>query len=281
MKKLLPLFLLLFCLQTAYAQKIRFTDTSNRWTYLGDSWGNGSHAHFWEVFFSGDTVIQGKSYHLQYNKDNFGQRLKDYVREDTAIGRVFIFRDTTEYLLYDYGYKIGDTVIDRYWIDTTVVKNIDSVTINGLWYKIWITESFIGKANPLIIVEGIGELKRRYFENGSWAICFSNNGIPIYFGNYLTPQTCALSINNITSKSTTATISPNPANEYSKITFPYAIQSGSLYITNMLGQVVIQRSIVNSEQVYIGNGISADGVYFYKVTDNQTGNNFTGRFVYQ
>lgn len=284
MKKLLPLFLLLFCLQTAYGQKIRFTDTSNVWTVfgVGDNFPWGKNTIY---LYRGDTIVNGYHY-LQLRYDGL-------IREDTATGIVYIkyFQsDSNEIVLYDYNLAVGDSFKSKLGIH--VVNKIDSTLIQNVWHRVWQMDE-VGGYRDYSIIEGIGTTRGPLFsvypdlfEKNINLICFNNSGSIITVpdssgGYYLSPATCLLSVNKVLRKNETVSVSPNPANENSKIVFPYNIQSGSLYITNMLGQVVMQRSIVNSEQVYIGSGISAEGVYFYKVMDNQTGNNFTGRFVYQ
>ena len=111
----------------------------------------------------------------------------------------------------------------------------------------------------------------RMFESMRHILCFENNGsivtVPIPTGGYyLSPQTCALSIARNVVNNHTITISPNPANQYSKITFPHTIQSGRLTITDVLGKTICNKTINNKPEIAIGE-LPASGFYFYQLTD--------------
>ena len=75
-------------------------------------------------------------------------------------------------------------------------------------------------------------------------------------------------------------IAPNPANENSRIVFPYAIQQGRLLVTNAMGQVVLHKDFQNKEQIVLG-ALPVEGLYFYTVIDKLSNNSYKGKFVYQ
>ncbi len=274
MKKTIPILLycFLFFVHNSNAQKIRFTDTSNKWKFEYNSWGNGNHYTYTDSYYLGDSVINGKSY--VFFKD------RGFVREDTTLGRVFILNDTTDYILYDYNLKVGDTFVDRYTPDTLIITQAYTIIINGINHKIWESTSLVGRAVSFILIEGIGDVSRKYFENGSWLICFKNNGSNVYITQYSSAEGCVLSVkDNIPDKLFT-TITPNPANEYSTINFPYTIQQGQLLIINSIGQVVADKEVHNRQEIRLGS-LSTSGLYYYKLIDKHCGNNFSGKFIYQ
>ncbi|MBN8669094.1 MAG: T9SS type A sorting domain-containing protein [Chitinophagales bacterium] len=284
--------LLMHCF--ANAQKIHFTDTSNVWT---------------ESFYHPDYTSVNRIYNGNYNTINGLTYVSGYElrREDTLQNKIYLkyndTDDTTEHLLYDYNLSIGDSftsiaysnLIPR---DTFIysVTQLDSVKINNIWHKVWTFMNVYASNIPLYyyppytVIEGIGctsglnrPLMPGIFEGMRYILCFENNGNIITVpkpsgGYYLNAQTCALSVINNTDRKT-ITISPNPANQYSKITLPYTIQSGRLTITDVLGKTICSKSITNKTEIAIGE-MPTSGVYFYMLTDS-SGNKFAGRFVYQ
>lgn len=274
---LIPLLLLLIS-ATTYGQKIRFTDTVNSWKIQGYSgWPDKVTYSYFSLQFKGFVTKNGVTY----------TSIQEYglCREDTSQNKVYILpaNDTIEKVLYDYNLQVGDTFAYQFWgiggkNEKGVVVYIDSVLVAGYYHKIWGFDSYnINTYN--VIIEGVGIMGWGKPESGRGVICFSRNGIMIPIKNYIDARSCALDVNNITTNNRTITISPNPANQYSKITFPYTIQSGQLTITDVLGKTICSKSITNKPEIAIGE-MPASGVYFYMLTDS-SGNKFAGRFVYQ
>jgi hypothetical protein len=297
MRKLLYILLILLTVHSSYAQKIRFTDTTNEWTYcnIGTSPTNPPYNYVTISSFKGDTVVNT----IQYKKTNFG-----LVREDTVNKKVYIKNlvynyssvDTNERILYDYNLQVGDTIANSYTYKSFkhYVKEIDSTQINSVWYKVWniVAVSGTSSFSWYSIIEGIGSTKGPWFsvypyefENVRYLTCFNNNhSTPIvnpkvssFFDN---ATSCKLSVPSTNKQSQSITIIPNPANENSKIVFPYAIQQGRLVVTNAMGQVVLQKDFQNKEQITLG-GLPAEGLYFYTVIDKLRNNSYKGKFVYQ
>jgi hypothetical protein len=239
------------------------------------------------------------------------------IREDTSSGKIFVIYsnycsgsiDSTERVLYDYTLNIGDTVRPPNYCGYNPVCwviGIDSTTIDSRWYKIW---HFVGSyfGGPSIdldyyVIEGIGSTNGYYFpidpypefEHSEQLTCFSNSGsvcplsnpVPswgllgdIYFDDTSSCLIPTLSTSYVSTKNKNAVVFPNPINETSKIVFPYSISSGSLVILNDVGQVV-KSSFQNKEEVLVCDKIRVPGIYIYRVTDNESGKMFTGKFVY-
>ena len=165
------------------------------------------------------------------------------------------------------------------------------------------------------VIEGIGCTNGPYYPASPYSValfsdqllCFTNdmgfttpfsNPVISYGNNYTNPfdnyiscasfrtapvvppdTTTYLSTQHLFQNSNNVSVVPDPVNEHSRIMFPYAIQSGTLIILNELGQVVINVSFRNKDEVLIGDNIHVPGVYFYRVTDNQNGKGFSGKFV--
>lgn len=296
MKKTIPILLycFLFFVHNATAQKIRFTDTSNKWVEMS--------------VFHGLLALPITTSKTSAQKDTFNNLvytplLNGEVREDVLNKKVYYkyrLSDTTEYVLYDYTLKVGDTL----WQEDTsklyrfchVVGFMDSVIINGFWHKLWLlipTNNYPNGISEYWILEGVGcvsngldfPLYPTYFEHTRKLICFSTRGnvVSVYdsaTGYTLNAGTCQLSVDNTFKSYKHTTITPNPANEYSTINFPYTIQQGQLLIINSMGQVVADREIHNRQEIRLGS-LGTSGLYYYKLIDKHCGNNFSGKFIYQ
>lgn len=300
MKKLLHVILLLICTYTVNAQKIHFTDTSNKWTVWYRYQATGLQTNIYS--YTGDTTING----LQYRVSQFG-----LVREDTASHKVYIkncrnntgiqFSDTNELVLYDYNLVVGDTVRYIYGKPNdsfvSYVKTVDSVKINNTWHRTWLMEPLVFSQHYTVI-EGVGSTAGPWipvhpaiFEDGWTLKCFYNNGIhptvvpavavfgaPAAFDN---DQSCALAIQDIDKWNKNVKLVPNPANSRSRILLPNEIMQGRLTIVNTIGQTVYAHFIKNETEIYIGDKLNAAGIYFYTVTDELTGHRYAGKFVYE
>lgn len=280
---LIPL-LLLFISATSYGQKIRFTDSTNEWTYYTfDQSGSNTLKIIKTYRYDSSIIFNNKKYlRLTYQSPKVKPNQGFYIREDTLLNKVYYLKDTFDAVLFDFSLNLGDTFFTGDGCNPTVGL-LNTSFINGVGYKVFDmgTEVF----------EGIGSYDEFFITRcahpDKWTklICFKNKGNIIDVQHYsgigyvLSKSTCALDVNNITTNNRTISISPNPANHYSKIIFPYTIQSGRLSITDVLGKTICSKSITNKTEIAIGE-MPASGVYFYMLTDS-SGNKFAGRFVYQ
>lgn len=285
MKRLIPCILLLifFSARDSYGQKIRFTDTSNKWTVESVGAENSSTLiNYFNTYYIKDSITYVRK-----------TGLSAIYRDDTLLNKV-MFSNTTpgtpEYVYFDYSLQINDVLALHFSYtnqipDTGVVYKIDSVSINGIWHKRWYLNGITGSIYSAEIIEGLGVYKTKHFEKSSILICLKNNhnvitAIDNYGSDILSPATCAAYIFNSIDNKKDISISPNPANQYSKITFANTIQAGTLTITDILGRRLVSKSIINQTAIPIVE-LPAAGVYFYTITDNYSGNKFAGRFVYQ
>jgi hypothetical protein len=201
--KYYPLILCLIFLgkgYTASAQKIHFSDTSNKWmTYFYYSQGaSGGHAVYYKYMYL-DSMVEENG-HIYSVLNNSGQGLilireegnKIYIKPLTTYFSGFIVTDSSEFLYFDYDLQVGDTfqmplVGQTYPVSVSVHKvvSIDSITINNVWHKVFQMNVVSGFAGTYIFTEGLGTWQGPIVVPYSQAyqaslICFQNNGtIPL------------------------------------------------------------------------------------------------------
>ncbi len=285
MKRPLLFLLLLFIPVNVFSQKIHFCDNDNVWKIYHQSFPPGP-LSIWTItnYFNGQVIIKGVAYKHLSNSLNF------YVREDTADAKVYYCCrqvDSAEEVLYDYNWKVGDTV--HYSSDTAcmskayyTVASVDSVLINGNWYHVWNMAQLINPSACNVftfkVIEGLGStigplqcLDAMAFETQNDLICFTSDG-NIYplskkVGEIDNTNSCTLSIPDVL-VSQAASAYPNPVTPLSRIRLPYVMTSGIVQIVNVVGQVIWKRAVTNEKEIWIGDKIEVPGVYYYKITDN-------------
>ena len=167
-----------------------FGTLENKWTFEGWSEGSG-----WEPNWQGDCtenpIIFETTSEVIINGITCGV-IKSNKNSDSLIvyqenGEVFFYENSSFYKLYDFNATLGDTIIsfrpsiaDSYslkdfffnqveeftTVDTlyTIIKELDTTTINGVQLKRWSTEPFLkDPANRITrryetIIENIGSL---------------------------------------------------------------------------------------------------------------------------
>jgi hypothetical protein len=318
MKILLSLIFFTSCL-SSFGQRIRFSDTTNRWTMFVTSCcggPTGSTPYYnYRLHRSADTFYSGIMYFQ--NSDCY----PDLLREDTIAKKVFIKQsssrshfDTVERILYDYNLRLNDTIkftsdfdgfLKRY---VSYVSNFDSTKINGQWYKVWEYTCNVDSPTSIDVsrynvIEGIGctngpsypAFPYPLFEYSEQLTCFQNNGNQYSLSNpvfswgwsYYIPFDDSLScllplnINAPASKKEPVQVVPNPINEFSKITLPYTIHTGSLVILNCVGKEIYHAPFQDKNELPIGDHIPLPGIYFYQVRDNESGKFLSGKFLAQ
>ncbi len=313
MKKIILISLLVIFGISSFGQKIRFTDSTNRWRERDFQRGGGGASTTDvtnPVFYSSDTIINSKRY-----MNLVDGAPVNFIREDSLAKKVYIraLYDTVDYLLYDYNLTIGDTLTNNvlgYGTLSSWVIGIDSTRINGIWYKIWYFKggNFSTGDYYYHVIEGIGcmnglvlpvdwSLQSGYPFNIRFEqiFCFQNQGIayplsnPVHIDNYYSSMSyvfdnaasCTLHAGNIVKKESGVFVSPNPIDPSSKITFPNNISSGSVAIFNDLGQSVLNLPFQNKEEILIGDKIKTLGIYYYRVIDNENGQAYSGKFIYR
>ena len=280
------IFLLVGC--AASAQKIRFTDTSNKWAVKRASLLNPYICNqSSQRTFLGDTTIGGVFY-----QKLFDNSVTAFVREDT-LQQIVYYRlhdvwnsglDTSEQVLYNYNLQPGDSVV-RNWDQASFTEHIlelDSVLIGGVLHRVW-------RTNVSYTMEGIGDVRGPLFpplpiflDNCNYLNCFYTNGTQPLLSSYVEAfdnyNSCLLNTKNVSEKTTLANVSPNPVTSESRLIFPYNIKSGILIIYNCVGQGVARVAIEDRAEYRLGKLIGVHGMYYFILTDEGTQTSYRGKF---
>lgn len=288
MKCIIALCLLAVSWNTAYSQKIHFSDTSNRWKV---------------ILFNPDGAIGEDYCHLAGNLLNYYGTTSS-IREDTIANKVYIITsvypdyDTSEYLLYDFNLIVGDTLKTRY--AHHYISSIDTITVNGTLQKTWLLKGcwkdsakHFDVLNDYYVIEGIGCLNSPQFpdypftfEVGSELVCFENRGIkptlshnPSYYFDNTTSCDNSFGLwihtpHNVIN----VQIFPNPINELTGVIFPIKF-NGIITITNLNGNIITREVVNNTTEINIGRKIELPGVYFYNIIDVSNGKAQNGMLV--
>lgn len=304
--KIISSFLLLLCLSlTSSAQKVHFSDSTNKWVVNIGCPGGG--ASGWMSFNSTynytDSLAEwdGKMYHvLAWNNTPIA-----LVREDTMLKKVFIkpvgaqfgnlgakfganlvARTPDEFVYMDYSLGLNDTLVMPlvYVIgaDTLpkfskhVVVGIDSILMNNVWHKVFNMNVISGYiyGGAYTWIEGIGcsntgpVIEPTHPPGCSFKIiCFQNKGT--YPIESLTDcEATGIGKNDLTNK-ISFQIFPNPV--VNKLTV-IADNAMNMDCTVMLSGVLGRSVYTNKFKQQINIDVSAlnNGIYFLHL---QQGNN--------
>lgn len=233
-------------------------------------------------FIDGDTTIAGKGYKKLYfypflslSPNHFCpplvidtvRQLEEYyfMREDTVERQVFICEVNPfpiEYLTYDFGLSIGDTVV-AYSGDPVHLFSIDSVQLqNGQFRRRFNFDD----SSYLSYIESIGGSHGWFFPlavssglGGSRIICVRENNEPIYGDEcdyFFVDLEDPLSIPQLR-------ISPNPATDQVLVEYPGREIHAQLW--DMTGQVLDQQQ--GFDQLPVDLRRYPAGVYLLRVFD--------------
>ena len=221
-------------------------------------------------------------------------------------------------LLYNFNLVTGDTIhFNSYGfhdgltlpIIDSVIFN-DSVEIAGQFYRrqtlmeidtYWNYFCDEGENRIYTVIEGIGSLSKpnAFLQCGFYEQlrCFTYDSIdtpmniahPFPFASpfpnftdtvYFTNDCASLTIPPVTMPKPAETVVcyPNPVNEQSILKCSQVIHHGTLMICNALGQETY--ITINEEQdIPIGSLLHPPGVYCYRLTDESTGEVFSGKII--
>jgi hypothetical protein len=146
--------------------------------------------------FEGDTVINGLNYLKVYKSEEEIPELwtlEGCIREDQD-KKVYFNKWGIDYLKYDFGVEIGDTIeiSPNYSPLQVLVESIDSVIINGIYRKSILLKDITYSNAHELWIEGVGS-NRGILESGTagyvggwrWFLCMSQNEELIYMNpNY-------------------------------------------------------------------------------------------------
>lgn len=289
----------------SYGQKLRFTDTANKW--------QASHWHFGDDGFSSlklqyaykdtNVAVHGVSYRMLVSNLVNPPRTVALIREDSQARKVYIrkwgnydnyigngvrIKDTGDVLLYNYNLSQGDTMmlpLSYSGSDTFrsmhILAQKDSVPINGVMHIVQYFYCQFGYDYPLeryTVIEGIGSLTDpvtpgpvNNFEVTSTLNCFRNGDsispISISNGWYLFENSCpSIAVRDIALLQENWSLSPNPAADLVTIRFSRRPETAiKIAVRDVLGKIMY--SGVISAQLHLIVGHWPEGLYFIALSD--------------
>lgn len=295
MRLALALFTIIFCFPEAViAQKIRFTDPTNKWVYIWkQELASQGHIMVYKSVrdhFSGDTIINGINYskHHSYVPQT-GVSITSLLREDTVSNIVYKLANVQGQLREDiylnFNLKMNDTlfVAGR----QCIVSQIDSVRINNYYNKVFTVTDLQGMGGHYI-TEGITNY-RYYLPPGFsqmvWLNCFWNNGIRPSVSNMPddNQNDCsdtALNITTTREASAQIEIYPQPANSMVTIKLPSIIRDGEIRLINAFGAMIYRKGVKNTALISLQKPMVV-GLYQYILQDNANQNISTGKILFE
>lgn len=291
----------------SYGQKLRFTDTANRWQvghlHFGDGGFSGTNLRY--AYKDTNVVVHGVSYKILVSTLINPPRIVALIREDSAAGKVYIrkwsnnnshigngvrIQDTGDALLYNYNLNQGDTMmlpLSYFGSDTFrsmhILAQKDSIPINGVMHIVQYFDCQFGYDYPFkgyTVIEGIGSLTDpvtpgpvNNFEVTSTLNCFMNGDsisqINIYNGWYAFVNYCpSIGTRDIALIQENWSISPNPAADVVTIRFGRRPDSDiKITVRDVLGKIMY--SGVISAQFHLLVGHWPEGLYFIALSDTE------------
>ncbi len=312
MKRVLILFIIIKCCNVSFAQfnvYHKFPTDTCQWLIGTQQFGNPdiyTHANY----FLGDTIMNNFLYIKIYVEvaEYWGIYM---FREDTVNHKVYAKalepnwynQDTTEYLLYDFGLAIGDSVLinwhNTYDFVSTVPRNmhctaIDSVLCEDGYHKRLKMEFFetpywnlFNFQNYDYWVEGVGSSFGIFYfipsAIGFWGdqflVCFFAENYPNspIYGIY-----CYFYIENTHESNIKLNLNvfPNPASSGQPIYFKHINSIKEVLITDINGRNIGQLQNVYGDTYTLPSEINTEGIYILSITDN-LGNIFHQKIIIQ
>ena len=231
--------------------------------------------------FEGYTTIGENEYMNVYQKDTSTTNeyeLIGYMREEDN-GKVYFYDNDKEYLLYDFGMEVGDS-IKIYWqqcYECETYIRLDSITeeeIGGAIRKCYHTSSneFGFWGAPVVWVEGIGSLDGLFYPESMTApggyittlLCYKEKGELVYmneeFDDCIIGNT--LSEEEVMTGTSISKVYPNPGENILNIRT--ALPEGRIEVYDILGKVVYKQDITE-EVTKIPTEGWAKGMYLWRV----------------
>ena len=268
------------------------------------------------VFISGDTLINGNTYHNLYKSnitasDTLASNYVGAIREINKkvhlhldslaaynIANTFFFcngPDTSvlnkDLLLYDFNVTIGDTILYDYLDSIKIeITSIDSILIQNQYRKryhynfLW-TGNY-PYCNGLLwsynyYIESIGSPLGVF---GHLGMYFENHSELLCFEDteiaYPDSLACynAVGINDATMKENSVAVYPNPNNGSFEMVLDTPFQEAKLTIFDITGKVIVEQKITqNNTQLNLLS--HPKGMYFYQVLTD--GKQVTGKIIIQ
>ncbi|MFA7301963.1 MAG: T9SS type A sorting domain-containing protein [Candidatus Shapirobacteria bacterium] len=287
------LLLIVVCSFTTYGQEYhRLLNESTYWDIAGAEMGyicsgfsDNSPSRY---SFSGDTIIQGKTYAKAYYRDlrpigytappncppfyvdTVKTLLTSYfLREDTTERKVWMYSayNGEEELLFDFSLQQGDTLYHELIVASTIIDTVyNIITSDGVVRKKFIITPSLGESYYIEGIGGVAGLFHRpyqYFESGTWLMCVKDsNDNSIFDVN----GSCYDFITNVpvTNFKNKVDIYPNPVSKL--VTIETILENSALKIYNQMGQEIFTKEF--SRQITIDLSEYTAGIYLINILKN-------------
>jgi hypothetical protein len=247
---------------------------------------------FITYFFNGDTLANGKVFQKMYNNvhiTSYGQGmypalcncdgptfLNQFVggiRNDTINKKVYLYRDSAEYVLYDFNLSVGDTAFKDSSIFTygqnALVSSIDSIMVGNSFRKKY---NLLGtECNSVYMIEGIGLSFgpidfATCFEDASYLTCFSNDSITFSTTNW--SGQCEFVGIEHPIKLTSFKLYPNPTSGNFKIDMERRMYNAEFKMYDQLGREVKSMRNINGNSIQIENSALPRGIYKINIVES-------------
>jgi len=311
MNKALLILVFLLSFAQAKSQRIHLVDTANRWAVEHSAVAVPEHGvSFLRLQLTKDTIYYGQNYKMMEIVSfldigtiipGTGVGVGGLYREDTLQKKAwcinFWYGDTTEHLIYDNSWQVGDSV--RWKSPNSslncsfIISKADSTLINNVWHKVFSCQNNgCSSSARFKIIEGIGSDGGPGFPTAPatfedhWSLrCFTNMTLTPSGGlnlSFSLGSNCSLAIDDdfILADSDVRVI-PNPVSAWSKIVLPYNFKDGIYTIYNYSGQMIKSSQFGNSSNIPLAELNFKSGIYFFKIIDRSSGKVFSGNFLVQ
>jgi len=257
----------LFSIKTiTYSQN--FIDESKQWSIASSEMDLYSYSTTFYKF-SGDSILNGKTYHKLYESTDSSQANWSlyslwYERNDSVFqrGQVCggpVLNDTTT-LLYDFNIEEGDTFFN------IKVDSIRFLEWGGSIRKFW----FFG--GLITWIEGVGNFEHFNFStfciNSTWyqLLCFQENGNLVYQNPNF--NSCFVNAPSIPKSQEIINLFPNPATTKLTITLSENIPNFTYSLYDMQGNIRLTGKTQNT-QAEINVATLPRGLYVLKIITAQ------------
>lgn len=286
MKKCLLLFIAILAFTMSQAQNNNYhplPDSNAVWNFQFQILAipgvvNGDYS----ITFSGDTMINGKSYrklktpYVQCNappsfSTDYWLGYRGAIRQDSAKRKVYFVppSSVSEQLLYDFNMQVGDTI--RGYLEPTTsgsytVQAIDSVMVDNSYRKRWQIKS---DYYSVYLMEGIGsthglveQLPPDVSDYPTYILnCFHDNSEVLY------PDTisdCPLitSLKPGVKRENKLVVFPNPFSERTTVKLKTHLKNATLILSDSQNQVVRKINNINGKSITLNRNELPEGLYF-------------------
>ena len=265
-----------------------FPNSSCQWTGLNwDHSGGGSgpvQYDSYQLSISGDTTIGSFIYHKLYqsgftycqpcpiyNGQNYNLHYVGAFRQDTLNKKVYLYKNGTDNLAYDFNLNVGDTIKTCLSTFQTghYISSIDSVIVSNKYHK----RFWIDGCNYALI-EGIGSMFGAFndifcpFEMGNDLHCVRIGTTTAWALSSQYNCDLGASIPEKLIKTNNIVISQNPFWSETTLTFNARFDKANLSVYNSSGQLVKQIKHISGQSYILNRDNLESGMYFLRVSES-------------